>query len=240
MAATTTQSGRQPQRVPDIGDEPEEPFDEKVKRMATNCGHETGLCCFKAQKQTQISALELQVSQRKKKFGVDYLSLVKENAGQQKLKECLKEAQSDLAKLQGQIDEHLDNIDGKEQQVNEKIVPASNGSVRDSRKSNNASIAKPQRESKMTDLDVLENDAPRPTKSKTKAKKPSAKSKTKKKNDPKKGAAVAGIAAAEIPEDFQDADPSRWKLVEKQFSGQTTYVTRGKQEVIKGQSISIG
>jgi hypothetical protein len=210
-----------------------------MKRMATNCAHETGLCCFKAKKQTQISALEVQIAQRKKKFGVDYLTLVQEGASPHKLKQCLKEAQSDIAKLQSHIDEHLDKIDGKEQQVSERIVAAPGGSTRletnDTKKSSGKSPSK--RSSQMKGLDVLENDEPHPTKSKSKVKKPSSKKKKKIKDTPKKESTVSAVVTAE---EFKDADPTRWRMVEKTFNGQTTYVTRGKQEVIKGKPISEG
>ena len=72
-----------------------------------------GLCCFKFKEQSMISGLEFRVKNRQKKFGVDYLTLVEEKASQDDLKECLKEALADIAKIQEKINEHYDAIDNK-------------------------------------------------------------------------------------------------------------------------------
>lgn len=93
-----------------------------VRGMCSNCIVTTVLCCFKAKKQTEISALDFQILQLKKKFGVDYLTLVDDNASVEKLKKCLQTALNDVAELQGQIDDHLAQIDGKEQRANNKIT----------------------------------------------------------------------------------------------------------------------
>lgn len=76
-----------------------------------------GLCCFKLKAQTQISALEYKITNRQKKFGVDYLTLVERKAGQAALKGCLKEALRDVAALQTQINDHYDNIDKKKEET---------------------------------------------------------------------------------------------------------------------------
>jgi hypothetical protein len=48
------------------------------------------------------------------------------------------------------------------------------------------------------------------------------------------------VAVAVVPEEFMNADPSRWKVREHQFSGQSSFETRGEQEVVKGTSINDG
>jgi Calpain family cysteine protease len=243
-------SHSRPERAPDIGDDvDDEPFGEKMQRMATNCGHETGLFCFKAKKQTQVSALELKINQRKKKFGVDYLTLVNQHASQAALKECLKQAQNDIAKLQAQIDEHLETIDEKEQEVNDKIVTAPTDSTQGSSGGGGGGKNTRPKKSKVhesnVDTGIIDNESLPPSSS-TKKKKTnkSAESEAKKtkssNNRSKANKAPTGFKPAVIPDDFQDANPSRWIVVEKNFNGQTTYVTRGEQEVVKGKSITEG
>jgi hypothetical protein len=236
----------------------EESFMDKMKRMASNCGHATGLCCFKAQKQTQISALEFKISQRKKKFGIDYLTLVDRHASQAALKDCLRAAQDDISKLQGEIDELLVTIDGKEQDINQKIVTA-NGSSLASSGGNGASAGKTGNMSQRqgggqeTDDDddgegLLSGSSSSPSKSNS-PNKTNKKQKTKpngsgigsnggrggKTNQrPSTGGSVPGAAAATIPDAFKDADPSKWKTTQLQFSGSTSFETQGEKEVIKG------
>lgn len=96
-------------------------FIDSMKAMRSNFKYTTVLCCFKAKKQTKVSSLEFQILQLKKKFGVDYLTLVSENAPVEDLKDCLKTALEELSNLQEEIDDTLDEIDEKEHKVNEKI-----------------------------------------------------------------------------------------------------------------------
>lgn len=105
------------------GGESEESFVDKMKRIIINFGHNTKLCCFKVSKQTEISTIDFKVTQIKKKFGIDYLTLIENDAPVTELKSCLKTALKDIAVFQDKIDDHLDQIDGKEQAINsEKIV----------------------------------------------------------------------------------------------------------------------
>ena len=105
------------------GGESNESFVDKMKRIIINFGHNTKLCCFKVSKQTEISVSDFKVAQIKKKFGIDYLTLIENDAPVTELKSCLKTALKDIAVFQDKIDDHLDQIDGKEQAINsEKIV----------------------------------------------------------------------------------------------------------------------
>lgn len=79
-----------------------------------------GLCCFKVKEQTQISALEYKITNRQKKFGVDYLTLVQRSASPAALKDCLKEAMNDVSQIRAQVHEHRDNIQAKETQVQQQ------------------------------------------------------------------------------------------------------------------------
>mmetsp|Transcript_23508 Transcript_23508/g.65250 ORF Transcript_23508/g.65250 Transcript_23508/m.65250 type:complete len:177 (+) Transcript_23508:115-645(+) len=87
--------------------------------------YSTVLCCFKAKNQTKISSLNFKILQLKKKFGIDYLTLVGDNASVEELKDCLKIALDEVANLQEEIDDLLNEIEGKEQKVNNKMTRAS-------------------------------------------------------------------------------------------------------------------
>lgn len=89
-------------------------FVEKMKLMCSNAKNSTGLCCFKMKKRTEISALELRILQLKKKFGVEYLTLVGEKASASDLKKCLKKSVDEVADLQEEIEDHLHQIAGEE------------------------------------------------------------------------------------------------------------------------------
>ena len=54
--------------------EEKEAFPDMVKRMAGNCWLATGGCCFKAKESSLIQSLQVKLVNRKKKFGVDYVS----------------------------------------------------------------------------------------------------------------------------------------------------------------------
>lgn len=255
-----------------------ESFGDKVKRMATNCGHATGLCCFKMGKQTQISALELRISQRQKTFGVDYLTLVDRSASQAALKDCLREAQRDIAALQEQIDAHLDGIDHKEAKASEKIVTATGASLASSNGLNNngdgSSSATNGRnktgpcrngttpygnDAASTDDDDEDFASPSsvassPTTTKkynsNNGNKPVGKKPSSPKKKPSYGtgavkkpvaaSTAAGFAPASIPDEYQGADPSRWKMAEHKFGGATSFEKLGRKEPIIGTSIPKG
>ncbi|CAJ1937646.1 unnamed protein product [Cylindrotheca closterium] len=118
-------------------DQEKETFGQKMSRLSHNCWESTGLCCFTAKEQSQIAALEFQIVQRQKKFGVDYLTKVLTARQQQlnspdapqapiaeALERCVTEAVSDIDLLQGQIDSRMVNIDQRTVQVNERLQPA--------------------------------------------------------------------------------------------------------------------
>eukprot|EP00532_Pseudo-nitzschia_australis_P003840 CAMPEP_0168187756 /NCGR_PEP_ID=MMETSP0139_2-20121125/15221_1 /TAXON_ID=44445 /ORGANISM="Pseudo-nitzschia australis, Strain 10249 10 AB" /LENGTH=192 /DNA_ID=CAMNT_0008110023 /DNA_START=128 /DNA_END=703 /DNA_ORIENTATION=- len=84
--------------------------------------HATVLCCFKLKYQGKISLLEFQIMRLKKKFGVEYLTLVGDNASVEDLKECLKTALDEVAELEAEIDHFFNKIDGKEQKLTDKTT----------------------------------------------------------------------------------------------------------------------
>jgi len=71
------------------------------------------------------------------------------------------------------------------------------------------------------------------------------------KSSPKKKTPMYGAAAAagknrkkannsdDIPEEYKDADPSKWKCREYKFNGQSKFDTKGYEEKMKGSDISL-
>eukprot|EP00536_Pseudo-nitzschia_multiseries_P008075 jgi/Psemu1/305455/fgenesh1_kg.199_\ len=110
---------------------------------------------LKAKNQAKISRLKFQSLKVKKRFGVDYLTLVGENASVEDLKDCLKTALDEVADLQEEIDGLLQEIVGEEQRVSTVMarVPSSDESPKqDKRKS------KPKGSRKSRD-DILNGDS---------------------------------------------------------------------------------
>jgi len=89
-----------------------------LKSMFSSFKYSSLLCCFKFRKQTNISILKHQIVKLKENFGVDYLTLVEENASVDELKECLRKTLEELDNLQAEIKNNLDEIEGREQKVN--------------------------------------------------------------------------------------------------------------------------
>lgn len=89
-----------------------------LKSMFSSFKYSSLLCCFKFRKQTNISILKHQIVRLKENFGVDYLTLVEENASVDELKECLRKTLEELDNLQAEIKNNLDEIEGKEQKLN--------------------------------------------------------------------------------------------------------------------------
>ena len=254
----------------------EESFGDKVKRMANNCGHATGLCCLKMGKQTQITVLEQKILARQRKFGVDYLNLVDRSASQAALNDCVREAQQDIAKLQQQIDEHENVIDEKQAAAEEKIITATGASLASSGGGHGAGGGSPNSSGRRPRPSNSEpsssSAASSPARAKKQSAKPSAAASSPNKNSHKpnkhgkklsntkgggggggskkkigKPAPVAaasstpaGFATAEIPEEYQGADPSRWKMKEEKFGGATSFIKLGRKEQINGTSIDQG
>jgi len=104
-----------------------EPFGEKMKRLANNCFQSTNLCCTKVKEQSQIALLEQKVVSRQRQFGVEYINLVDKKASQEELKECLKRALSEINGIQSEINSHYDNLDEKEAETKNKIIPPTGG-----------------------------------------------------------------------------------------------------------------
>jgi len=94
---------------------------EKLKWMFKNLKYTTFLCCFKFRLQSNISLLQFQILKLREKFGVDYMTLISENASVEDLKECLRTALQEIIIRQDKIEENLNQIDQKELQMNNKM-----------------------------------------------------------------------------------------------------------------------
>ena len=225
----------------------DESFLDKMKRMTTNCCRATGLCCFRVKEQSQVTALQLKVSQRKKKFGVDYMNLVEQNASQQALKTCFQEALDDISELRKQINEHHDKIDDKTEKVHAKINGAPGAST-------SASKAKPNKDGTKSPTYANEpkakNNVAKPTNnnSKSHGNKNSANKTPITRNSNGKVAKPAANQSAQKSthiqmdeeDPFSNTDPSKWKCSEIKYTGSAKYEAIGSQEKTKGKPITKG
>jgi hypothetical protein len=225
---------------------------DKMKRMTNNCCAATGLCCFKFKEQSQISALEMKVIPRQKKFGVDYLTLVERHASPKELKNCLKEALNDIAVLQGQINDHHDKIDTKETEVNTNIKEGPGEKKPPKKKKEEKDEGKAEEM-----LDKMQNNSMKQqggsaTGEGGSAAAPKKNNKTEKNKTPSKTkgklakpAANPSVSAGtkqmpDVEDEYSNADPSKWKFSELKFAGSSSYEEVGKQEEVKGKSIPKG
>ena len=248
-----------------------------------NCLLSTGLCCFKAQSNTKIQVLEFQIKQRQKKFGVDYMTLIENNASPQRLKACLKQAQDEIAELQREIDEIDNEIDNKERETAAKKSELASGSgggggggssspaaastaaggggsnnkrpnsnANNNKKKPNApsssSSAKPPPSSSFghAKRDPITGKPEITRKADGKVSKSAANQHHKNSTTGSSGAdAAAGNntnlrGTGSTPNTNLPGDANKWKCKEYKFSGSTSYVDIGKQEDIKGKSITAG
>jgi len=221
-----------------------EAIGEKIQRVMKNGLQSTGLCCFKLQENTRISVVEGKIAARQKKFGIDYLTLARDKKPESQLKRCVKDALAEIDELQEEMDEHYDNIDDKKQEVKEKKILApgkksasgvsgSSKATKPTRNSNGkgsfTNNKKPSSSNKKPNWNnTTTATSPKTTKpafgaANNSKKKPNTAASKKKKNDDD----------AEIPEEYKDADPSKWKTREYKFSGQAKYETKGKEEKMR-------
>jgi hypothetical protein len=225
-----------------------------MKRLTSNCCAATGLCCFKAGKKPQISALKMKVTNRQKKFGVDYLTLMDRQASQPALKKCLKTALKDIDLLQDHIKEHEDAIDNKETETNDTIQEAPPPVEKKPKPPPPEKKPKPpppekkSKQKKKEEEEEEEQQGGSPTEeSRSAPKSPKKNSKTEQKSPPAsptkatKGKpakpAASPLTSADAVDEYSDADPSKWKLSEVNFAGAASYESVGKKEEVKGKSI---
>ena len=228
------------------------------------CMLSTGLCCFKAQSNTKMQVLEFQIKQRQKKFGIDYMTLVENGASEQTLKSCLKQAQDEIAELQREIDELDSEIGNKERETKEKMNESGGGGSSSTRPNNSGrrpntgggggSSIRPSNggggsNKKKPNVTKPGGKGGRasalpPGKRDPITGKPEITRKTdgkisKSAADQKHNATVEAERKKTDPTDWP-GDPKKWKLREHKFSGSTSYIDIGKQEDLKGKSISAG
>lgn len=230
----------------------DEAFGDKMKRMTQNCLQSTGLCCFKAGENAQIKVLESKMGARQKKFGTDYMTLVKEKAPQSQLDKCLRDAINDVDDIDAEIDEHHGKIDDKTDEVQRSIknsptassaaAPAPNKKMtgRVKKEPNNSASNKGNgNKSSNSNKPGSKNNNQNPAVSNV------SKNNASKKKPPAANVAPSGGgkskkgADAHVPEEYKDADPSKWKFPEYKFSGQATFEEKGYEEKVKGTSLPI-
>lgn len=239
-----------------------EPLLAKIKRKTVIAGHATRFGAYKTKKNAQIQAVKFKIVERKKKFGVDYMDLVEENASQNEIRACMEEAMKDLAELRSQIEKHSSKIDQREEDFQDMInTPPDEQPPKDSppegprKTSPKAKPASSSHAPGKTQQGKKANDAkapaagakfPKPTTPSTKTPKQGPSSPSKPAARPVRGHPKSPGKPISPPKNAVNSnlrgtktsiDASRWKLTETTFSGAASYVSLGKQEVVKGKSI---
>jgi len=91
-------------------DPDEDSIMQKISRSFKNCMASTFACCGTTKETALIKKIEYDIAARKKKFGMEYLTLQEENATPEKLEACNKKANDDIAELKEQIKKHEEDI----------------------------------------------------------------------------------------------------------------------------------
>jgi hypothetical protein len=94
---------------------------DKMKVSMNNCWASTLACGKNTKEKALIQKLKFDLESRKKAFGVDYLTKLKQGANEQDLKLVLEAAQKDIAELEHQIKEKEDIIEGNTVEAKKKI-----------------------------------------------------------------------------------------------------------------------
>ncbi|GAX22744.1 hypothetical protein FisN_2Lh579 [Fistulifera solaris] len=94
---------------------------DKMKVSMNNCWASTLACGKNTKEKALIQKLKFDLESRKKAFGVDYLTKLKQGANEQDLKLVLETAQKDIADLEHQIKEKEDIIEGNTVEAKKKI-----------------------------------------------------------------------------------------------------------------------
>ena len=107
------------------GDKKKGGFMDKIKYQSQKAAAKTGLNLTKMKENTQISMLEKKLTNRKQKFGLDYMTAVlRGDASSQTLQSMVKQAKDDCLEIMREIDEHQEKIDDQEGTTQEKIRTA--------------------------------------------------------------------------------------------------------------------
>jgi len=223
-----------------------EAFGDKMKRVTGNCLQSTGLCCFKLTKNTNIQVLEARISSRKKKFGIDYINLVQKQAPQAHLQKCLKDTLADIEEMQNEINENYDMIDGRANEVRSSIQEGGSSGPRRPTEAvattsaiaprpNNGTVSKTEGSGKNKKKPKSSNaNTPKKTASTPNNNKKMKPAPTGDSSGRKNAGDGGGSASAETPDEFKNADPSKWKCRDYKFAGQSQYEEKGKEETVKG------
>jgi hypothetical protein len=207
-----------------------------MSKMFSNCG----LCCFKCKENAQVKALEYQITNRQKKFGVDYLTLVENSASATALKNCKTIALHDISSLQQQIIEHNENVDNKTDEVKERHEKKDEDESDDEEEYDSTPAKKPAKKTKNEPEKTPQDTKKKPPKESAKPAKEAAKPKNKPAPKPASKAKSAPEKTPDVEDSFANADPSKWKLTELKFAGAVSYESLGRKEEVKGTSIPKG
>lgn len=94
---------------------------DKMKVSMNNCWASTMACGKNTKEKALIQKLKFDLESRKKTFGVDYMTKLKQGANEQDLKLVLETAKTDIEELERHIKEKEDIIEGNNVEAKKKI-----------------------------------------------------------------------------------------------------------------------
>ena len=92
-----------------------------MSQMAKSLKQKGNLMTSKVKGNVITAGLEFKIQQREQKFGTDYFKLIKANATQQELQECLDTAMADVAEMENQVSNEKDKMAKKDAKYNNKV-----------------------------------------------------------------------------------------------------------------------
>lgn len=107
---------------------PTSTFFRQIGRQTTAGMTNVGLSAYKTKKNAQIQATKFKIAERKKQFGLDYMTLMEsKSTTERQLQECMQTALRDLEQLRNQLDRHQKKIVMRQEVVQEKLTASENG-----------------------------------------------------------------------------------------------------------------
>lgn len=109
--------------------ESKESFWQRIQRQSSNVLASTKAKSVNVKESAIIKKLRYDIQQRKKIFGIDYLTLLKETEGTtaEDLQNCIDAALSDIDKIQEEITEHEKTISNTQESLQLKIQQNAGG-----------------------------------------------------------------------------------------------------------------
>ena len=95
-----------------------------MSQMAKSLKQKGNLVTSKVKGNVIAAGLEFKIQQREQKFGTDYFKLIKSNASQAELQDCLDTAMADVAAMEHQVTNEKDKMAQKDAKYNNNKAQA--------------------------------------------------------------------------------------------------------------------